>query len=137
MSSEILSSKDREDIISYNKSLAEKDGELFEVDRDDLYTILNKMNSYNSIQNRRQRIIKKATRILAGITRYQLFHEGNRRTAINATASYLQRNGFSFSVDTADEQEELYDLLERTIWKVTNDSTIFSEVEEYLSRKVQ
>jgi hypothetical protein len=65
--SEILSNEDIESIISYNKSTVEKRGEKFEVDKDCLYIILNRMNFYNYIRDRRQRIIKKATRILAGI----------------------------------------------------------------------
>ena len=133
---EVLSSKDIEDIILFNKLTVEKHGESFEVDRDDLYTILNKVNSYNNIPNKRQRIIKKAARILAGIAFYQLFHEGNKRTAIASTISYLQRNGFNLPLNTPSEEEEMYDLLNKTIWKETNDPTIFIEVEEYLLQRV-
>lgn len=34
------------------------------------------------------------------------------------------------------DQEGLYDILGRTIWKTVNDPTIFGEVEEYLMSKV-
>ena len=72
--SENLTSEDIENnIISFNREIMEKDKELFKVDLDDLYAILNRMNHYNNIEDRRKRVIKKATRILAGITRYQPF----------------------------------------------------------------
>jgi len=60
-----------EDIILFNKQKVGRRGELFEVSRDDLNAILARMNSYNVVQNRRRRVIKKAARILAGITYYQ------------------------------------------------------------------
>lgn len=130
--SENLTSEDIENnIISFNREIMEKDKELFKVDLDDLYAILNRMNHYNNIEDRRKRVIKKATRILAGITRYQPFHEGNRRTAIAAAISYLQQNGYDLRMITFVDQEELYDILGRTIWKTVNDPTIFGEVEEY------
>jgi hypothetical protein len=38
---------------------------------------------------------------------------------------------------TEQEEDELIDLLTRTVYKYEDDSTIFSEVEEYLNRKVE
>ncbi|MGI8834832.1 MAG: Fic family protein, partial [Nitrososphaeraceae archaeon] len=54
----------------------------------------NKIDSYNVIKDKRQRIIKKATRILAGITYYQPFGDGNKETAHYMTIRFLKRNGF-------------------------------------------
>jgi prophage maintenance system killer protein len=133
--SEVLSSKDIEDIILFNKLTVTKRGESFEVDRDDLYKLLNKINSYNNIQNRRLRIIKKATHILAGISYYQPFYDGNKETAHSTTILFLRRNGFNLP-NTSNDRKEVYSLLIKTILKITNYPTIFSEVEEYLSKRV-
>lgn len=97
--SEILSNEDIESFILNNKQKVEKRGEVFEVDRDSLHAILSRLNSYNVIQDRRQRIIKKATRILAGISYYQPFNDGNKETAHSMTIFFLQRNSFNLLND--------------------------------------
>jgi prophage maintenance system killer protein len=135
--SETLSSKDIAFIIIFNRMKVEERGELFEVDEDDLKKIFNRMKKYDHIEDKRTRIIKKATRILAGITYYQPFGDGNKETALAATKLYLKRNGFSLIIPPFNKEEEVYDLLTKTIWKPMNDSTIFREVEEYLMREVK
>jgi prophage maintenance system killer protein len=134
--SESFSPKDVAHIIIFNKMRVDDRGELFDVNEDCLQKIFNRMNRYYQIKDKRKRIIKKATRILAGITYYQPFGEGNKETALAATKLYLRRNGFYLILRTPDDEEEVYDLLTKTIWKPTNDPTIFGEVEEYLFRKV-
>lgn len=134
--SETFSPKDVEHIITFNQIRVDDRGDLFEVDEDCLQKIFNRMNRYNHINDKRKRIIKKATRILAGITHYQPFGDGNKETALAITRIFLRRNGFFLILRTPDDEEEVYDLQTRTIWKPTNDPTIFAEVEEYLSRKV-
>jgi prophage maintenance system killer protein len=61
-----------------------------------LFEIPQRMESCCSdIEDRRQRIIKKANQILAGIAFHQPFIDVNKRTAFAATTKYLRRNGFS------------------------------------------
>lgn len=134
--SETLSFEDIEYLISFNKRRVKKRGELFEADRDYLDKIPNKIDSYNVIKDRQQRIIKKATRILAGITYYQPFGDGNKETAHYMTIRFLKRNGFKL-LNTSETRKEIYDLLIRTILKPTNDPTLYSEVEEYISKKIE
>ncbi|CAN5459489.1 hypothetical protein BH18THE2_BH18THE2_37970 [soil metagenome] len=134
--SETLSSENIEYLISFNKRRVKKRGELFEVDKDYIDKLPNKIDSYNVIKDKRQRIIKKATRILAGITYYQPFGDGNKETAHYMTIRFLKRNGFKL-LNTSETRKEIYDLLIRTILKPTNDPTIFSEVEEYITKKIR
>lgn len=134
--SETLFSKDIAFIIIFNRMKVEERGELFEVDEDCLQKIFNRMKNYDHIENKRERIIKKATRILAGITYYQPFGEGNKETALSATISYLRKNGFDLSMNTTDQRKDIYGLLNETIWKITNDPTIFGDVEAYLRIRI-
>ena len=134
--SEVLTYKDIEYIISFNKRRVEKRGELFEVDRDYLDKMLSKVESYNCIDDKQERIIKKATRILAGITYYQPFGDGNKETAHFLTIRFLKRNGFKLP-NTPSDKKEIYNLLIKTILKPTNDPSIFKEIEDYISKKIR
>jgi prophage maintenance system killer protein len=136
--SEILSFKDIKYIISFNKRHVEKRGDLFELedkDRDFLDKIPNKLNAYNNIDDRHERIIKKATYLLAGISWKQPFGDGNKETAHFITIRFLKRNGFRL-LNTSSERRELFKLLIKTIEKPPIDSTIFKEVEEYITKKI-
>ena len=119
--SETLSSKDIAFIIIFNRMKVEERGELFEIDEDCLEKILSRMKNYDNIEDRQQRIIKKATRILAGITYYQPFGDGNEETALVTTIRYLRKNGFDLSIYTTKQRNEVYNLLTNTIPKPPND----------------
>lgn len=125
-----------EAIIRDNKRLVEQRGEPFCVVKDRLDDVFSNVNSYNDIQNKKERIIRKASHILGGITYRQPFCEGNRETALTHTILFLRDNGFDLPLDTQEDKQEIFDLLDRTIFKDELDQTIISEVEQYLTRKV-
>ncbi|MHB8603143.1 MAG: Fic family protein [Nitrosotalea sp.] len=104
--------------------------------KDRLDQVFFNVNSYNDIQNKRERIVRKASHILGGITYLQPFCEGNRETALTHTILFLRDNGFDLPLDTQYEKQEIFDLLYRTIFKDELDRTIIIEVEQYLGRKV-
>jgi prophage maintenance system killer protein len=132
LSSETLDSKDIEEIISFNKQKVEEREEGFEVDKKLLSKIFVKMNSYNHIQDRRERIVRKASCILAGITFHQPFFEGNKETALGVTVLYLNRNGFDLALEDKQIMDEIYDILTKTL----REFSIFGEVELYLLKRV-
>ncbi len=132
MGSETLDSNDIELIISFNKQKVEERGEEFEVDKKLLSKIFVKMNSYNHIRDRRERIVRKASHILAGITFHQPFGEGNKETALALTVLYLNRNGFDLALEDKQIMDEIYDILTKTI----REYSIFGEVELYLLKRV-
>lgn len=101
-----------------------------------LLNVFNKVNSFNDIVDRRERIIKKTAHILGGLTWSQPFSNGNKRTALTISIYFLRKNGFDLPIMNKGEEKELFDLLEKTIFKDESDETIISEVEDYLSKKV-
>jgi prophage maintenance system killer protein len=110
--SEILTSKDIEDILSYNRSVAKPCGIDCKDYNEILDRIIGRMFYYDSIQDKRQRIIKKASHILVTMTYYQPFCDCNRRTALNTALSYLQRNGLMSAKDIpSDIVDGIYSLL--------------------------
>jgi prophage maintenance system killer protein len=134
--SEIFSDMQIEAIIRDNKRLVEQRDQPFCVVKDRLEDRFSNVNSYNNIQNKRERIIRKATHILGGITYQQPFCEGNRETALTHTILFLRDNGFDLPLDKQEDKQEVYDLLYRTIFKDELDPTIITEIEQYLTKRV-
>ena len=135
---EIFGQKDIEEIIEVNKLICSYDNEPFGVNMETLNSIFDKVNSFNDISDRRTRIIKKATYILAGISYNQPFIEGNRRTSHYLVKSFLGRNLYQLRFYNTKEEDQFADMLKRTAEeKFEDDPTIYSEVEEYLTRKVE
>jgi len=66
----------------------------------------------------------------------QPFKNGNKATATAITKYFLRKNGYFFPLSTDKEEREYFKLLEKTIEKFEGDATIYSEIEEYLLRKV-
>lgn len=125
-----------EAIIRDNKRLVEQRGEPFCIVKDRLDKIFSNVNSHNDMQNKRERMIRKAAFLLGGITYQQPFCDGNRETALAHTILFLNDNGFDLSLDKQEDKQEVFDLLNRTIFKDELDPTIITEVEQYLTRRV-
>ena len=135
---EKFSDDDIQEVIEMNKLIVSYDSEPHGVNREELDEIFAKVNSFNDISDRRERIIKKTTYILAGISYMQPFHEGNRRTSFYLTKNFLGRNGFALRFYDSKQEDEFAELLARTAeQKFEDDQTIYSEVERYLMRKVE
>lgn len=123
-------------IIHGNEHLVNHRKESFGVNDERIEWVFSKANSFNDVKDKRTRIIKKATAVLAGISWQQPFNNGNKTIALIVTKYFLLKNGFDLRISTEQEEDELIDLLTKTMYKYEDDPTIFSEVEEYLNRKV-
>ncbi|MGI0060137.1 MAG: Fic family protein [Nitrosotalea sp.] len=124
-------------IILGNKHIVNHRNESFGVNEERIELVFSKANSFNDIKDQRTRIIKKATAVLGGISWQQPFNNGNKTMAIIVAKYFLQKNGFDLRLSTDQEEDELIDLLVKTMYKFEDDPTIFSEIEEYLNRKVE
>lgn len=124
-------------IILGNKHIVNHRNESFGVDDERIEWVFSKANSFNDIKDQKTRIIKKATAVLGGISWQQPFNNGNKTMAIIVAKYFLRKNGFDLKLSTDQEEDELIDLLVRTMYKFEDDPTIFSEIEEYLNRKVE
>ncbi|MDH3779808.1 MAG: Fic family protein [Nitrosopumilus sp.] len=135
---ENYSSADIQEVIEVNKLVVSHDNEPQGVSMDTLNEIFYYVNSFNDIPDRRARIIKKATYILAGISYNQPFVEGNRRTSYYILKSFLGRNGFTLRFYNDMDKNLFADLLRRTAEeKFEDDPSIYTEVEHYLNQKVE
>lgn len=135
---EVFEQRDIEEIIEVNKLICSYDNNPIGVDREILDTIFDKVNSFNDIKNKRERIIRKTTYFVAGISHNQPFLDGNRRTSFYLLKNFLGRNGYTIRFYNEEEEDILADILQRTAEvKFEDDPTIYSEIEEYLTQKVE
>lgn len=140
--SETLSPEDIEIIIAFNIIMNIRQGglvwyEYSQIKREILYRIPTWMARYDNIENKRERIIKKVTQILAGITHYQVFVNFNKRTALSVTIRFLRRNGFDLPYRHNKRlQNELINLLIDIINRNDDDPSTFNDVERLLLKEV-
>jgi len=62
--------------------------------------------------------------------------EGNKEMALSLTIYFLRKNDFDLPINSKEEEKEIFDLLEKTIFKFEGDPTIISEVKGFLERRV-
>jgi prophage maintenance system killer protein len=134
--SEEFSSEDIEEIIQENRDLVEGRGEPFGVNKERLFGVFSQLSSFNRIHNKKDRIVKKASYILAMLTWQQPFSEGNKEIALSVAKLFLRRNGFDLPIRATEDEKEIFNLLIKTVYKFEGDSTIISKIEEYISKKV-
>lgn len=123
-----------QEIVKFNIKIVKERNERQGVNLDRLNEIFSFANSINpDIEpDRKKRILKKAARIISGITWLQPFDNGNKSTALASGKMFLNRNGFDLSINN----KQIYFLLELISMKFENDSSIYSEREEFLFKKV-
>ena len=125
-----------EEIIQDNEELVNERGDSFGVNRDELQKIFENVNNFNEISGFKERIIRKTSWILGGITFYQPFNDGNKEIALSLTKYFLGKNDLDLPLPTREEEKEIFDLLNKTIFKFEDDPTIISEIEDFLISKV-
>ena len=103
------------DIIRGNEHIVGHRKESFGVNAERIEWVFSKVNSFNDVKDKRTRIIKKATAVLAGITWQQPFNNGNKTTAVIVTKYFLRKHGFDLRLSTETEEDELIDLLTKTV----------------------
>jgi prophage maintenance system killer protein len=133
---EYFSDESIRNVVLVNKHISERRRESFGINTERLSKVFSKVNDFNEISDKKQRITKKAANLLGGMTFHQPFNNGNKRTALSVTLYFLRKNGFDIDLGTLTQEKEMFELLEKTMLKIEGDETIISEVEDYLTRKL-
>ncbi|MEO9295885.1 MAG: hypothetical protein ABI347_09840 [Nitrososphaera sp.] len=102
-----------DEIVAINKAIMDqrKIGFNFEVDDYILEPIVKNLEKYGSIADPTERVLKQASYMLASITFRQPFFDGNKTTALFLTQDFLRRNGLKIPVETKQERDDLFELL--------------------------
>ncbi|WP_428324783.1 hypothetical protein [Nitrosopumilus sp.] len=133
---EIFTDFEINEIIEDNKQLVAQRGDSFCVNNSDLSFIFTNVNNFDEITIFQDRIIRKASWILGGISFYQPFCDGNKEIAVSLTIFFLRENDMDLPITDKQSQKELFDLLVKTIFKFENDPTIIPEIEQYVRQRV-
>ncbi len=126
-----------EEIVEYNQEIVEARSEPFGVNWEKLQRIFDQINNPSTkFNDERERTIFQTSIILGGITFHQPFSEGNKETALSLAILFLRKNNFNLPLDSQEKEKEVFDLLQKTIFKFEDDPTIISEIQEFLEKKV-
>ena len=124
------------EIKNMNRELCENYQEFYSVDDKILQHIFNTINTCNSVKEEKRRIIKRASYILSLITNLQPFHDFNRHIAYAVTMFFLRRNNLNIPLKTPSEEKEIFYVMDKTKDKNSDDSTLCSEIEDFIASKV-
>ncbi|WP_420546148.1 Fic family protein [Nitrosopumilus sp.] len=140
MMNEVFSKKAIQNIVKVNEHICKHRGEEHGVDDKDLLELIfNDVNSHNDIENKKARIIEKASYLLGGIIYEQPFKNGNKATADAITDYFLRNNGYELPIRTEEESNALIQLELEISPLHTMDGqkhTIFPKLRKFLCLKI-
>jgi prophage maintenance system killer protein len=130
---EYITEEEIREFIEYNKDLVRKRKEPFNVDKEEFERIFSEINGegYLGYTDKRERIVKKTSFIISSIVWKQPFDEGNKETALAIGLLFARRNGFT--IDLVSHKKEIYHLLTNIAFKFENDTSIYTDMEDFLS----
>jgi len=112
-------------IKEFNRVIVADRNESYSVeDPERLERILQDIKTIGEELHLEQAIIKKAARLLHGITQVQPFYDGNKETALAATSVFLTHNGYNLKATN----EEIFTRLTGII----NGSEDLNSIEQFL-----
>ena len=135
---EFVSYDEIPEIIRINRKIVTDRNESFGVDEKKIYDIINSVNAPldQSSINLRERIVRRASIMLARITWEQPFSNGNKATALYFTIQYLKKNKFDLLISgNRTIQKKLFHLLEDTSLKFEGEN-IIDDVLRFLNENV-
>jgi prophage maintenance system killer protein len=135
---EFVSYDEIPEIIRINRKIVRDRNESFGVEEKKIYDIINSVNVPldQSIFHHRERIVKRASIMLARITWEQPFNNGNKATALYFTIQFLKKNKFDLLISgNPTIQNQIFHLLEDTALKFEGEN-IIDNVFKFLNENV-
>ena len=129
---------DNENIIEANKQICQESNEKFGLDNPEkLDEIISDIKGVNRIEDPRERIIRKISILIVGLTYDQPFKNGNKRTALAISILLLRLNHYDIPFYTMEQKREVFHLLENLMFKFEDDiPELTGEVEEFLRVRI-
>ncbi len=105
---------------------------------ENIVRVFPKVNSVGNSGNREQDLIEKAACIMAVIPWTQAFFDGNRRTGIIATGTFLRDNGYDLDINPEDENDELRKMLSEIKKHYADlEPSIMKQLSFYISKRMK
>ena len=127
-----------QDIIVVDKQFCEQSNEPYGLAYPEtLQKIVDEFNSYNKLEDDKEKAIQKACCLMVGLVFEQPFKNGNKRTSVAISLIMIQIHHHKIQDYKEEEKQKIfYELLDRTMMKMKGDKTIRSELEEYLRKNI-
>lgn len=126
----------KEHFIEANKQICRQANEIYGLDNEeDLDSIITQIQSYDSIVDNKERLVKKISAIIGGLGYLQPFKNGNKRTALSVSILFLRTNGFDLPYGNKENKKEIFKILENTMFKFEGDD-IYTEIENFLRSRI-
>jgi prophage maintenance system killer protein len=114
------------DIIVVNRQFCEQLGESYGLDYPEkLQEIVDEINSYNKLDDNKEKAIQKACCLMTGLVFDQPFKNGNKRTSVAISLLLMRIHNYDIDEYKQEEKQKIfYELLENTMMKMEGDKPL-------------
>jgi len=129
---------DSDNVIQANRQICQQSNEEFGLDNPEkLDDIVSSIRGIDRIEDDKERIIRKVSILIVGLSYDQPFKNGNKRTALAISILLLRLAKYDIPFHTKEQKREVYDLLENLMYKFEGDvPLLIDEVEEFLRARI-
>lgn len=126
------------DVILVNRQFCKQLDEPYGLDYPEiLQKIVDEINSYNKLEDDKEKAIQKAACLLIGLVFDQPFKNGNKRTSLAISLLLMRIHHHDIEeYGNKEKQKILYELLENTMMKMEGDKTIKTDIEKFLRENI-
>ena len=129
---------DSENVIDANRQICEQSNEIFGLDcPEKLDEIISNIRAIDRIEDEKERIIRKISILIVGLSYDQPFKNGNKRTSLAISILLLRLAHFDIPFYTKEQKKEVFDLLVGLMYKFEDDvPKLTDEVEDFLRTRI-
>ena len=129
---------DSDNVIDANKQICRQSNEEFGLDNPKkLDEIISNIRAIDRIEDEREKIIRKISILIVGLSYDQPFKNGNKRTSLVISILLLRLVHYDIPFYTKEQKHEVYNLLENLMYKFEdNVPKLIDEVEDFLRTRI-
>ena len=129
---------DSENIIDANKQICQQSNEPFGLDNPEkLDEIISNIRAIDRIEDEKEKVIRKISILIVGLSYDQPFKNGNKRTSLAISILLLRLAHYDISFHNKEQKKEVFDLLEGLMYKFEDDIPMLTdEVEDFLRSRI-
>lgn len=129
---------DKENVIDANKQICKQSNEEFGLDHPEkLDEIIFNIRGIERIEDEKEKVIRKISILIVGLSYDQPFKNGNKRTSLVISILLLRLSHFDIPFYTKRQKKEVFDLLVGLMYKFEDDvPKLTDEVEDFLRDRI-